>query len=446
MGYILSLALLLRLVFINQSLWLDESIEALALMGRLGPLMQYALADYQPPLYHLIGWVNTHLFGFSELVLRLPSLISGLFTVYFVTKIGELLGNKKVGMIVGLLAATSPLLIYYSGEGRTYAMTTFFVTASFYYLIQLISNKNNSKLCTLYYLLFTICFIYTSYLSWFLLLAEGIYVIYKKQYKILALQIIAASTLLFWLPSFIASIGVGQSTLSTSSAWGSVVGGLSWKSLPLTWVKFAIGRISFDNKIVYGLIVSLLALLHLTILKHLNLKKYPLLLIWTVVPVVLGIVVATQLPVFSYFRVMFVLPGYLLLLGLGLGQLKDNKLLLTLLSLNLIFLCISWVTPRFRHEDWRALSRDLSRENATHIAFPSRDQSTALLYYGISEDKIFEPQRESIEGSKIYYLKYAEDLFDVAGVGPAKLLESGYTITSQRVYPGIQLDIYENSH
>ena len=96
MFYLLLLSLVLRLVFLNQSLWLDESIEALALMGKLGPLLQYALGDYQPPLYHLIGYVTTQIFGYSEIALRLPSLISGIFTVYFVVKIGELIGNKNI--------------------------------------------------------------------------------------------------------------------------------------------------------------------------------------------------------------------------------------------------------------------------------------------------------------------------------------------------------------
>ena len=107
MPIILLIALILRLVLINQSLWLDESIEALALMGRMGPLLQYALADFQPPLYHFIGYFFTQLFGYSEIALRLPSLLSGLFTVYFVIKLGELLGGKKLGIVAGLLAATT---------------------------------------------------------------------------------------------------------------------------------------------------------------------------------------------------------------------------------------------------------------------------------------------------------------------------------------------------
>jgi uncharacterized membrane protein len=434
MGYILSLALVLRLIFINQSLWLDESIEALALIGRMGPLMTYALADYQPPLYHLIGWVNTELFGFSEIALRLPSLMSGLLTVFFVVKIGELVASKKVGIIAGLLAATNPLLIYYSVEGRTYAMTAFFVTASFYYFIQLIANKHVSKLYTFYYLLSTICFIYTSYLSWFALLAQGLYALYKKRFDLVALQFVSALTLLAWLPSFVSSLSIGQSTRGNSPEWGRVVGGLEWKSLPLTWVKFNIGRLGFENKPLYAGIVTALGLFHLYILKKLDYKKYSVFFLWIVPPILLGLLTAYFLPVYSYFRLLFVLPAYLLLLPLS--SLKLSKYLI---YLNLIFLVIFMFSPRYHKEDWRSLMQDLPANSV--VAMPSRAQAAPLLYYGWTGD-ILEPSHEDLTGNKVYYVRYVEDLFDVSKLGQANFKDSGYTITNQKVYSGIQMDIY----
>lgn len=432
------IALILRLVLLNQSLWLDESIEALALMGRMGPLLSYALADYQPPLYHFIGYIFTHLFGYGEIALRLPSLISGLFTVYFVIKIGELIGSKKVGMIAGLLAATNPLLIYYSQEGRTYAMTTFFVTASFYYFIKLLQSKNRDLPSTIYYLLSTTAFLWTSYLSWFVILAQGIYALWKKHYVILSLQIGITLTLLAWIPSFISSLSIGQSTLVNSPAWGAVVGGLSWKSLPLTWVKFVIGRISFDNKIIYAVLVGIIGFIHLLALRLVDFKKYHILLLWLIPPVILGLITAFIIPVYSYFRVLFVLPAYLLLLAIG-----SQKISKAIILFNILFLSIFWFSPRYHRENWRLLAHDLP-PNAV-VAMPSRAQSTPLLYYSVTQ-LIIEPANESIVGEKIYYIRYVEDLFDPKKLGQANFASSGYTITSQKSYSGIQVDIYENSY
>lgn len=435
MSYILALALILRLILINQSLWLDESIEALALMGRMGPLLTYALADYQPPLYHLLGWVSTQVFGYGEIALRIPSLISGLFTVYFVVKIGELLGNKKVAIIAGLLAATNPLLIYYSQEGRTYAMTTFFVTASFYFFIKLIKSRNHDLSSKIYYLIFTTLFIWTSYLSWFALLAQGIYALYKKRYDIVLMQAGVGITMFAWLPSFVASLAIGQSTRSGSPEWGRVVGGLDWRSLPLTWVKFNIGRIGFDNNYLYLAIVALLGIIHFKILKSFDFKKYHLLLVWLIPPILLGLFTATMLPVYSYFRLLFVLPPYLLMLALS-----STKLSKAVIVLNIVFLAYFWMSPRFHKEDWRTLVSSLSPD--TTLAMPSRAQSAPLLYYGWDKH-IIEPSHEALTGESITYIRYVEDLFDTAKQGQANFLDSGYTIASQRTLPGIQVDVYE---
>ncbi|PIR98956.1 hypothetical protein COT87_02005 [Candidatus Collierbacteria bacterium CG10_big_fil_rev_8_21_14_0_10_44_9] len=438
MFYILALATILRLILLNQSLWLDESIQALALMGKMGPLMQYALADYQPPLYHLIGYAFTQLFGYSEIALRLPSIISGLFTVYFVVKIGEVIGNRKIGLIAGLLAATNPLLIYYSQEGRTYALTTFFVTASFYHFMLLLKQKSTKSY--LLYSLFTTAFLWTSYLSWFVMLAQGIYALWKKRYDILSLQIGATLTLFAWLPSFISSLSIGQSTLVTSPAWGTVVGGLSWKSLPLTWVKFVIGRISFDNKIIYGVLVGIIGFVHLLALRLVDFKKNHLLLLWLIPPVILGIFTAGFLPVYQYFRVLFILPAYLLLLALGLSKFKVIYPTVLVIVIQFILLGYYWVSPRYHREDWRQLVRDIP-PNAT-LALPSRAQNAPLLYYGWDKP-ILEPSHDVLVGQTIYYIRYVEDLFDGTRLGQANFAKSGYTITSQKSYSGIQLDIYE---
>lgn len=442
MRYILVLALVLRLVLVNQSLWLDEAIEALALMGRQGPLLSYALADYQPPLYHFLGYAITRLFGYSEIALRLPSLIAGVLTVYFVVKIGQFIGSRKTGIVAGLLAATNPLLIYYSQEGRTYALTTFFVTASFYYFIQLLKQK--TRFNYILYTLFTVLFLWTSYLSWFYLLAQGVYVLWKKRYDLLGLQAAAALTLLLWLPSFIASLGVGQYTRSLSAEWGRVVGGLEWKSLPLTWVKFNIGRISFVNKSFYAAFAGLLGLLHFYVLRRVAYKKYFLLLIWMISPIVLGLMTALVLPVYSYFRVLFVLPAYLLLLSIGLSRFKSSTYTIIAICFQLLALSYFWFTPAFHKEDWRNLTQDiLAQDRSSFIALPSHEQNPGLLYYGVKEANIIEPKQDVLQGTKIYYVRYAEDLFDVGRLGQANFVRSGYTMTSQKSYPGIQLDIYE---
>ena len=440
---ILLLALLLRLVFLNQSLWLDEAIEALALMGRLGPILSYALKDFQPPLYHFLGIAWTQLAGYSEIALRMPSLLAGMGTVYFLLKFGELLQGKKLGIVAGLLAATNPLLIYYSQEGRTYALTAFLVTASMYYFFQLLNHKSKSNLIPLSYFLFTTLYLWTSYLSWFVFIAQFLYLLFRRRYDLLRWQFLAGLTLLPWLPSLFSSLAIGRSTLTRSPAWGNVVGSFSAKALALTWVKLIIGRVSFADKFLYGGIVAGVAAVHLFFLRLSLLRRQPLLWLWLGFPILMGSLLSIFLPVYSYTRVLFIVPAYLLLLSSGLASFRRQWGMIIVVGLQLTFLTYFWFSPQYHREDWRQLVHDLRSDPSAVVAMPSRAQNAPLLYYGWDQP-IIEPCCEKIEGNKIYYLRYAEDLFDVPRVGPANLRSAGYTISSQVSYPGLQVDIYEH--
>lgn len=435
----LFLALILRLPLLNQSLWLDESIEALALMGRMGPLLKYALADFQPPVYHFVLYLWTRVAGFSEIALRFPSLLAGLWTVYFSYKLGELLKSKKVGIISSLLVATNPLLVYYSGEGRTYMMTAFFVTASFYYLFRLL-KQNSNLLFVICYLLFTALAVWSSYLAWIVIALQFVYLIIKKRWDIARWTLLSALTLLFWMPSLIKSLGIGLSTASNSPEWGRVVGGISGKAIMLTWFKMVIGRISFANKYLYAAIVLVIGVVHTWVLRRLKIKKHSLLVLWLIGPIALSALVALLIPVYSYFRLLFVVPAYFILLALALAK---NHSVLTYLTIfaQIIFVLIYIITPRFHHEDWRTLTAYLNTQSGT-VAMPSRAQSAPLEYYGLDRP-VIEPKKDMMTDSTVFYIKYAEDLFDVSQSGQANLRESGYTINKSYTYPGIQLDIYK---
>lgn len=444
MFYLLAFALFLRLILINQSLWLDEAIQALALMGKMGPLLTYALADFQPPLYHFIGWLWTSIFGYSELALRFPSLLAGLGTVYAAAKLGELLGGKKLMYLVGGLAATNPLLIYYSQEGRTYGLTTFFVTAAMYYYILITQKQSNSIQNTTYYILYTTLFLWTSYLTWFLHLILFIYTIIIKRRDLILTQLITGLTLLFWLPSLYQSLQVGLSTVSSSPEWGNVVGGISLKALALTWVKAVIGRISFTPTWVYRLVVALAFALHARIVLAVKSIPLPILLWLGSIPVLA--LVSLLLPVYSYTRLLFVVPAYLLILSLGLVKLSRSWTY-AVISLQLLFLTVFWFNPSFHREDWRGIVASYG-PNAVY-ALPSLNQNAPLLYYGVLSGQIIEPKVLStlpIFPSHIIYIRYVENVFDVTRAGIVKLSALGYSLEAQQVYPGLQVDIYENNN
>ena len=281
---------------------------------------------------------------------------------------------------------------------------------------------------------------WTSYLSWFVALSQGVYLLYKKRWDLLTALTLASSSLLIWLPSLLQSLEIGVGDARTIPGWGQVVGGTSLKALALTWVKMNIGRISFDHKLIYGLLVSLLGGLHLYLLAHLKYQKHLLLLIWLILPVILVSLVSLFVPVYSYTRVLFVVPAYLLLLSLALVQLQGRYTLL-ILSLNLLFLALFWFNPRFHREDWRSLTSYLNAQEGT-VVLPSLKQDAPFIYYNLSLP--LQSALDPVGAQHVYYVKYVEDAFDPSHLGPTDLARLGYTLTKQRVYSGLQLDTYEN--
>src|SRR3989344_6461242 len=134
---ILIAALVMRLISLNQSLWMDEAISATVVKNYnlLEIITKFAPADPPPPLYYLLLRFWSGLFGLSEISLRLPSVIFAVMTVYVVYKIG-LIYFKKVAIWTSVLLATAPLHIYYSQEARMYSLSTLLTSLVIYLFLK----------------------------------------------------------------------------------------------------------------------------------------------------------------------------------------------------------------------------------------------------------------------------------------------------------------------
>jgi len=142
-------ALFIRLINLNQSLWLDESIVARVTKNIPFHLIptQFSPGDVHPPLYYMVVSLWTSLFGYSEIALRMPSVIYSLIAGWYVYKIGTTLKNKLLGMWAAAFFLFNPLVTYYSQEARMHMMATALLSIVLYYFI-LLNNEfkiNNLK-------------------------------------------------------------------------------------------------------------------------------------------------------------------------------------------------------------------------------------------------------------------------------------------------------------
>ena len=106
-----------------QSFWRDEASTALALGGGLGDLLsRVADTEGMPPLYFVLAWLWSKAFGIDEVGLRSLSALIGTATVPVAWLLARRLAGERAGLLAALLVATSPFLVWYSQEARSYAL------------------------------------------------------------------------------------------------------------------------------------------------------------------------------------------------------------------------------------------------------------------------------------------------------------------------------------
>jgi hypothetical protein len=114
-----------------QSLWLDESATVLLVhRGFTGMLSHLPSSESAPPLYYVLVWAWTKIFGGDPLAVRSFSALAGTLTVPVLYLAGKRI-SVRVGLWAAALAAVSPALYYYSQEARGYALLILLSAAAF---------------------------------------------------------------------------------------------------------------------------------------------------------------------------------------------------------------------------------------------------------------------------------------------------------------------------
>ena len=127
-----ALGLALRLARYQQSVFGDEMSTLYIVEGRsLSEVMSYVSGDAEisPPLFFILAWLTTKLGSAPELV-RLPSLIAGTMSIPLVYLVGARAVSRPAGLIAAGVMALTPFMIFYSADGRGYAVTIALLLAS----------------------------------------------------------------------------------------------------------------------------------------------------------------------------------------------------------------------------------------------------------------------------------------------------------------------------
>lgn len=121
------LAALVRLPTLGlQSFWFDEAFTPVHVLhgSLISTLETTAHTENTPPLWYVVIWVWTRIFGTGAFAMRLPSALAGIALVAVGWQIAGELAGRRATIATGALIAVNPLFVWYSQEARSYGLYT----------------------------------------------------------------------------------------------------------------------------------------------------------------------------------------------------------------------------------------------------------------------------------------------------------------------------------
>lgn len=370
-------AFAVRLIALNQSLWLDEGITARVVSeyDLSGIISQFLPLDFHPPLYYFIVYLVSKVAGHSEIVLRLPSVIASIITGIFVYKIAEGMkvetsGNRWTAFFATAFFLFNPLIVYYSQEARMYMVATMFITMGVYYVKGRESRGASLKA--------GICFalaLATFYGSVLIIIPVLGFLLLARRYSsffVICLLLFIISAVLS--PLLYKQLLNAHIAVSVVTNWKAVLGTASAKNLLLIFTKFMSGRISFEPKVLYFAIAGLWSMVTWFFVFKGGLR-HKFFLSFIIVTLLLGTVCSFFTPLLQYFRFLFLLPIVSVLIATGVRKTVFRSLILAgFVVWSLAYLLV----PSFHREDWSGLARLIDSSKPIYAIPASMD---ALYYY-----------------------------------------------------------------
>lgn len=329
-----------------------------------------------------------------------------------------------------------------------YSMSTFLVTLAMFSFVKILNKKARGLWWGIFALVLGLIGL-TDYLPLLILIPIWVFVIISKKdkkwlTKFVVSHIILLIFALLWGPTFFKQLTAGVNVTTTSPSWVNVLGKFSIKDVLLIPVKFVIGRVGFDNKYLYSIIVGISLLLYGFIAVK---SKKLLFWLWLLIPVGLALVISIKLPVLNYFRFLFVLPAFYLIIANGLENInkKWRWLFLTLVvGINLLTSLIYLTNQKFQRENWRGAVNFIQSNQTQNsvVIFPADSQMEVYRYYA-PKAQIYGPGAIGKGYSVIWLIRYAQPISDPEDTTRAKIEDLNYKKLSEFDFNGVVVWKYQ---
>ncbi|MGI8824225.1 MAG: glycosyltransferase family 39 protein [Chloroflexota bacterium] len=184
-------AFALRVFHIDrESFWLDEGYTLFFSQLPLNRLIMIGGAHEHPPLYYLIvhALLAAHRWFMAT---RYVSAVAGALSVVAIYHLGRTMFNRCAGVVAAILLTISPFHVWWSRDGRAYALAGLFVLLSYLAVFHALERPRRSIWIT--YAICTALALYTEYTTAFVLLPQILLLLRARNRRLVR------PTLLAWL-------------------------------------------------------------------------------------------------------------------------------------------------------------------------------------------------------------------------------------------------------
>ncbi len=162
----------------SQSYWVDESTTVHDISFGLGGLLhQIHVNETTPPLYFIVAWLWSKVFGSGEAGLRSLSALCGVATIPVAYLCARELVSRAAGLVAALLVAVSPFMVWYSQEARAYALFILLSGVSLLFWARAYRRRQPRDLAL--WAVFSGLAVVTHFFAGFLIAPEAILLLYR---------------------------------------------------------------------------------------------------------------------------------------------------------------------------------------------------------------------------------------------------------------------------
>jgi 4-amino-4-deoxy-L-arabinose transferase-like glycosyltransferase len=384
LGAIVVLAAVLRFATLRtQSIWFDEAATWDLVRRPFGEMLgRIPDGESNPPLFYVLEWGWTRVFGDGEAGLRSLPALAGLLTVPVAYGIGRRAGAgaARVGLAAAALVALNPLLVWFSQEARSYALATLLSAVALLLFQHALEDRRGRLLAG--WALAAALALATHYFTAFVLAPQAVWLLWRHPHRRGALAAVAAlgAAGVALLPLLLAQAGNPYDIAGTSIA-------LRLVQIPKQFLLGYRGPLALPFGLLGALLVAGGAWLLLRRTPRLVRGRGLLLVGIGAVGVALPLLAAFGGA--DYLNTRNLLPALIpLLAALAVGYAASDAtrvgpaLLAALCALSLAIVIAVAADSQYQRPDWKGLARALGRADAARalVVSPANGE-LALRYY-----------------------------------------------------------------